>query len=60
MSLKPIIYIGFAAVAIMFGMKYIRGSEILVTEDGIVSATTLPLDQTTAEIKYETATFGLG
>lgn len=60
MSLKPIIYTGLTAIIIMFGMKFSRGSEILVTEDGKVSATTLPLDQKTSKVKFETATFGMG
>jgi hypothetical protein len=35
-------------------------SEQLVLEDGSVSATTLPLDAATSQLKYETATFGMG
>ncbi len=60
MSLKSIIYIGFSGILVMFGGKYILGSEELVTEDGNISATTLPLDKKTAEVTYQTATFGMG
>ncbi len=60
MSLKPIIYTAITTILIMFGMKLIRGSEELVTENGHVSATILPMDQTTAQTKYDTATFGMG
>ena len=60
MSLRPIIYTSLTAILIMFGIKFINGSEELVTEDGKVSATTLPLDKKTAKVKYQTATFGMG
>jgi hypothetical protein len=36
------------------------GGEQLVIEDGSVSARSLPLDQATSELAYETATFGMG
>lgn len=32
----------------------------LVPENGVVSAKTLPLDEETSKIAFETATFGLG
>lgn len=35
-------------------------SEILPTENGVVSATKLPADRETSKIAFETATFGLG
>ncbi|WP_435892941.1 hypothetical protein [Oceaniferula spumae] len=60
MSLKPVIYTGITAIIIMFGIKFTRGSETLVTENGKVSAATLPLDKKTAAVKYQTATFGMG
>lgn len=60
MSLKSIIYIGFTGLLAMFGAKFILGSEDLVKEDGKVSAITLPLDKVTAEVTYQTATFGMG
>jgi len=60
MSLKPIIFTGISAIIIMFGIKFSRGSETLVLEDGKVSATALPFDQKTAQTKYQTATFGMG
>lgn len=60
MNLRLIIYTSLTAIIIMFGIKFSRGSEALVTEDGKVSATTLPLDQKTSKVKYQTATFGMG
>ena len=36
------------------------GKEALVTEDGKVSAQTLPLDKESSKVSYETATFGIG
>ena len=60
MSLKPIFYIALTAVIAMFGVKFILGSEQLVTEDGQVSATVLPFDKKMSEVRYETATFGMG
>jgi len=41
-------------------MASIAPGEKLAKADGKVSATTLPLDKKTAEVKFETATFGLG
>ena len=35
-------------------------TEELPIEDGKVAARTLPIDKATAEIAYETATFGIG
>lgn len=32
----------------------------LVPEDGVVAARTLPLDEETSKMAFETATFGLG
>ena len=60
MNLKTITYTAITSIAIMFGIKSILNAEKLVTEDGTVSATTLPLDQETAKVKYHTATFGMG
>jgi len=60
MSLKPIIYTGLSAIVIMLGIKFTRGAENLVKEDGKVSATSLPFDKETSTIKYKTATFGMG
>ena len=60
MSLKPFFYLTFTAIIAMFGIKFIMGSEVLVTEDGKVSATTLPFDKQMSAVKYETATFGMG
>lgn len=40
--------------------RFSRSPEILVLEDGLVSAKVLPLDRTTSEIDFETATFGIG
>ncbi|MFT4548062.1 MAG: hypothetical protein ACI8XO_004981 [Verrucomicrobiales bacterium] len=37
-----------------------NSDEILVLEDGSISATKLPLDAKTAQQDYETATFGMG
>ena len=41
-------------------MNSLRSEEKLVIEDGSVSATVLPLDESTSRIAYETATFGIG
>jgi len=38
----------------------LRSREKLVLEDGSVSATALPLDESTSRVAYETATFGVG
>jgi len=36
------------------------GKEALVTEDGKISAQSLPLDKESSQVSYETATFGIG
>ena len=43
----------------MIGYNSIAKEE-LVTEDGKVSAKSLPLDQENAKRSYQTATFGIG
>jgi hypothetical protein len=57
MKYRLIIGGAIAGLAIMAG---IAPGEKLAKADGKVSATTLPLDKNTAEVKFETATFGLG
>lgn len=47
------------AITAMIGYNSIAKEE-LVTEDGKVSAKSLPLDQETSEQAYQTATFGIG
>lgn len=47
-------------VAGFFLMSEIAPGEKLPKADGKVSATQLPLDAKTAQIKFETATFGIG
>ena len=37
-----------------------NGNQDLVAEDGNVAARSLPLDDATSNIAYETATFGIG
>jgi hypothetical protein len=48
-------------VIAMFGLQRVmsEGGK-LPMEDGVVSATTLPLDVETAKVAYQTATFGMG
>ncbi|MGB2402875.1 MAG: hypothetical protein ACPIA7_05635 [Akkermansiaceae bacterium] len=46
-------------ITAMIGYNSIAKEE-LVTEDGKVSAKSLPLDQETAKRSYQTATFGIG
>jgi len=43
-----------------FFMGLISSAETLAKADGTVSAKKLPLDAKTAEVKFATATFGLG
>ena len=45
----------------MFGLQRVmsEGGK-LPMEDGVVSATTLPLDVDTSKVAYQTATFGMG
>jgi hypothetical protein len=46
-------------ITAMIGYNSIAKEE-LVTEDGKVSAKSLPLDQENAKRSYQTATFGIG
>jgi len=57
MKIRLIIGGAIAGLAIMAG---IAPGEKLAKADGKVSATVLPLDEKTAKVKFETATFGLG
>lgn len=57
--MKRLLLLITLGITIMFGFKSLRG-EKLVTEDGTVSAVTLPLDLETSKVPYETATFGMG
>ena len=45
----------------MFGIHRVMSEgATLPMEDGVVSATKLPLDAATTKVAYQTATFGLG
>lgn len=52
-------YIITTIIVAMLGFNIIAG-EKLVTENGQVSAVTLPLDKEISKTAYETATFGIG
>ena len=46
----------------MFGLQRLMSGAggNLPMEDGVVSATKLPLDEETSKVAYQTATFGMG
>ncbi len=46
------------SITIMIGYRTL--GENLVTEDGKIAASILPLDLETSKVAYETATFGMG
>ena len=48
-----------SVISAMIGYNSIA-NEQLVTEDGKVTAQSLPLDKETSKLSYETATFGIG
>ncbi len=52
-------YIITTIIVAMLGFNIIAG-EKLVTENGQVAASSLPLDKETSKTAYETATFGIG
>jgi len=58
MKYRLIIGGAIAGLAIMAGIA--PGEDKLAKADGKISATILPLDKKSAEIPFETATFGLG
>lgn len=61
MTLRAIVPVGLVAIGlIIMGSMFARNQEVLVPEDGAVSAKVLPFDQIQAEKVYETATFGMG
>ena len=48
------------ALTVMMGIRMRGWGEQLVLEDGKSAATVLPLDRVASQVKFETATFGLG
>ena len=57
--MRKFIIIITSAIAAMIGYNSIAKEE-LVTENGKVTALSLPFDQETSKRAYQTATFGIG